>query len=62
MSEPDPPPPKLLKKTLCDWSKRDLREHFDLLQAMVENPRYACLKCGRAAHASKSLCKPKRLG
>ena len=52
---------KPISKTICDWSRRELRDHFDQLQKIVERPKYACTKCGRAASAKKWLCKPKRL-
>lgn len=55
------PPPKKLQKTLCDWSKGDLKDHFDQLRAIVEQPKYACTKCGRAAAFKKYLCKAKEL-
>lgn len=49
------------EKKICDWSKRDLKERFAELQAIVEQPSYACLKCGRAACAKKWLCKAEPL-
>ncbi|MEM6329619.1 MAG: hypothetical protein AAF790_05155 [Planctomycetota bacterium] len=49
---------KKLDKKICDWSKRDLRESFDQLRIIVERPKFACIKCGRAASAKKWLCKP----
>ena len=48
-------------KEICDWSKAQLREHFDLLAQIVAEPKYACTKCGRAANAKKWLCKAKKL-
>ena len=48
-------------KELCEWSRDQLRDHFDQLQKIVASPKYACTKCGRAASAKKWLCKPKRL-
>lgn len=44
-------------KELCEWSKKDYAEKFDLLQKIVCNPKYACVKCGRAACEKKWLCK-----
>lgn len=48
-------------KELCDWSKKDYQDKFDLLKKIVHHPRYACIKCGRAASAKKWLCKAKPL-
>lgn len=48
-------------KTLCDWSKKDFTSKFDLLKKVVTDPRFACVKCGRAACEKKWLCKAKPL-
>ncbi|TWT75478.1 hypothetical protein Pla123a_29870 [Posidoniimonas polymericola] len=48
-------------KTLCDWSKKDFASKFDLLKTIVADPRFACIKCGRAACDKKWLCKGKPL-
>ncbi len=48
-------------KLLCDWSKKDFRDKWDELRALLEFPRYACTKCGRAAAKKAVLCKPKAL-
>ena len=53
----DKPP----EETLCDWSRRDLERHFDLLCEIVAHPRYVCTKCGRAADERKWLCKPQKM-
>ena len=50
-----------MSKTLCDWSKSDIDKHFDKLSELVREPRFACRKCARSAHDSKSLCKPRAL-
>lgn len=50
-----------MAKTLCDWSKKDIEKHWDELRALVENPRYICRKCARAASTSKVLCKPRKI-
>jgi lipopolysaccharide biosynthesis regulator YciM len=49
------------KQELCEWSKAQLREHFELLEQIVAKPKYVCPKCGRAANAKKWLCKAKKL-
>lgn len=48
-------------KEICDWTKVQLRDHFELLEEIVAHPKYACTKCGRAANAKKWLCKAKKL-
>ena len=45
------------KKTLCDWRKKDIQENFTELIEMVREPRFVCMKCGRAANSEKVLCK-----
>lgn len=50
-----------MAKTLCDWSKRDLRKHADELLALVDKPNFFCRKCARVANTPKVLCKPCRL-
>lgn len=49
------------EKTLCDWSKKDFRERWEELRELVESPKYACTKCGRAAAKKSVLCKAKPL-
>ncbi|TWT36415.1 hypothetical protein KOR34_13200 [Posidoniimonas corsicana] len=49
-------------KTLCDWSKKDFVSKFDELKTIVGDPKFACVKCGRAACEKKWLCKGKPLG
>lgn len=48
-------------KELCEWSKDQIREHFELLAYIVAKPTYVCTKCCRAANQKKWLCKPKKL-
>ncbi len=50
-----------MSKALCDWSKKDLRERWEELRELVESPKYACTKCGRAAVKKAVLCKAKPL-
>ncbi len=49
------------EKELCEWSKKDYHTKFDLLKQIVAEPRFACMKCGRAACDKKWLCKGKPL-
>lgn len=48
-------------KELCEWSKKDYVANFELLQKIVSEPKFACIKCGRAACEKKWLCKGKPL-
>lgn len=50
-----------MSKTLCDWSKSDLKKHPDKLFELVRDPRFFCKRCARVANTSKVLCKPKKL-
>jgi transposase-like protein len=44
-------------KTLCE-QKDTLREHLSKYKKFVQEARFICKKCGRAAHNDKRLCKP----
>ncbi|WP_197526925.1 hypothetical protein [Pirellulimonas nuda] len=48
-------------KTLCDWTKHDIRDRAEELYAIVRSPKYVCLKCARSACDKKHLCKPTEL-
>lgn len=48
-------------KTLCDLKKKDIKEAFEDVVALVDTPRYICEKCARVANDKKSLCKPRPL-
>ena len=48
-----------MAKSLCDWKKSEIQRHPDKLEALVEDPCYLCMKCGRAANSKKVLCTPK---
>jgi hypothetical protein len=49
---------KKLKKTLCEYSRKDIEKNRDLFAAAVREPRYLCNKCARASNDKKLLCKP----
>ncbi|MEM7146917.1 MAG: hypothetical protein AAF591_17435 [Verrucomicrobiota bacterium] len=48
-----------MAKTICDWKKRDIIRNPGKLEALIEDPCYLCMKCGRAANTPKVLCRPK---
>lgn len=48
-------------KEICEWSKDDLRKHFELLCEIVAEPKFVCRNCGRAANRKKWLCEAKKL-
>jgi hypothetical protein len=50
-----------MAKTLCDWSKRDLRKDAAKLLVLVTQPRLYCRRCARVANTPKVLCKPCKL-
>ena len=45
------------EKHLCKF-KDHIKDELELYKRLVKEPRYVCLKCGRAAHEEKHLCKP----
>ena len=48
-------------KTLCDWTKKEIKKHFEEVCEIVADPRYVCRKCGRCAHFPRFLCEPKKV-
>jgi hypothetical protein len=46
------------KKLLCKWKKDDIDKKFDKFSAIVRNPEFVCIKCGRVADKKKWLHKP----
>jgi hypothetical protein len=50
-----------MAKTLCDWSKGDIKKRADKLFELVRQPRFLCCKCARVANTPKVLCKPRKL-
>lgn len=45
-------------KELCKLSKKDIEKDFDKVVEEVRRPCFLCVKCARAAHSRKRLCKP----
>jgi len=46
-------------KTICDWSKKELKNDAAFLFWLVKDPTHYCRKCGRSANTKKVLCDPK---
>ncbi len=46
---------------LCKWRREAYAERFDKLCKIVTEPKFVCLKCGRAAEKKKHLCEPEPL-
>lgn len=46
------------KKTLCDWSKKDIKKKAEALIKLIEKPEFICGSCARASNTSKVLCEP----
>jgi len=49
------------KKTLCDWSRKDISKNSDKLIKIVSEPKYICKKCARVAGKEKYLCDSKSI-
>lgn len=47
--------------TICDWKKKDIKGNIQKLKPLVNEPKFICTKCGRAANFKKNLCKGTRL-
>ncbi len=48
-------------KELCKWKSEVYAREFATLVDAVSEPRFVCLKCGRAARRKKWLCRPEKL-
>ena len=49
-------------KHLCKWRPEQIAAQLPKFSRMVRQPRFVCLRCGRAAAKKKWLCKPSPLG
>ena len=47
-------------KTLCELEKLRQKK-FAAYVALVDEPRFVCEKCGRAANEKKRLCTPRKI-
>ncbi|GAB6270935.1 MAG: hypothetical protein PHH96_00620 [Smithellaceae bacterium] len=45
------------EKHLCKL-KDHIKEDFEQYRQLVRNAKFVCMKCGRAAHDERHLCKP----
>jgi hypothetical protein len=52
---------KLKKKSMCKWSKEELRKNFDEMYDIVGKPKYICGRCARATRLKGTVCKPEKL-
>lgn len=50
--------PQVAERSLCKWTAEDIEQHLPVLAELVDEPRYVCRKCARAARRKKNLCKP----
>jgi hypothetical protein len=46
------------EKTLCELKKDCLKENLQEYKKLVQEARFLCKKCGRAARDAERLCKP----
>ena len=53
---------KKLKKTLCDYDRKDIEKHRKLFEEAVANPTHLCVKCARASNRPDLLCKAEEVG
>lgn len=48
-------------RTLCELLSRHGKVQLKKLRPLVEDPKFICADCGRAAAKAKNLCSPKKL-
>lgn len=48
-------------KTLCDWTKTDLKDRASDLALLVHEANFYCTKCARVANDRRALCKARKL-
>jgi len=46
---------------MCHLKKSTLKDHFDDVVKLVEDPKYICKKCFRVSNDKNVLCKPKKM-
>lgn len=50
-----------IKKTLCELSKKEIKELKKEIWKVVKEPKYICEKCARVSKDKKFLCKPDKI-
>ena len=48
-------------KSLCDLNKKEIENDIENIMAMVNKPKFVCLKCARAVNEKKFVCKPVKI-
>ena len=43
---------------LCDLDKKKIEKQLEKIKLMVNQPRWICRKCARAANKEEFVCKP----
>ena len=51
----------IIKKSFCDFSKEELKQHKEGIITLISNPKYYCKKCVRVSSKKDFLCKPKNI-
>ncbi len=46
---------------LCDLDKKVLEKKLEKIMGMVDQPRYICRACARAANEKELVCKPVKI-
>lgn len=49
-------------KTLCDFSKDEIKENLGDFILLTRQPQYICRKCARVSNTGDRLCKPVTMG
>jgi len=52
---------KLKKKSLCKWSKDDVKDNWSEMYDLVGKSKFMCERCLRSARLKGNLCKPEKL-
>ena len=49
---------KLQKKSLCKWSKEEIKANIENIRELTAAPKYVRQKCARVSRLKANVCKP----
>ena len=52
---------KIKQKHLCKYGKKDVEANLKEISLLVNEPKFICSKCARAANIAEIVCHPKSI-